>query len=106
MLAADVVVALTGQDPAAEWRGTYDTEAGADALLRECGGLAALAAQVAAAAGIAECPPAFAQRGDVALVSWLDVRALGVIMPDGVMVLGADGMHCMPARTIQRAWAV
>lgn len=43
--AADAVRALTGQDPAADLRGTYSTARGALRRLRALGGMQALAAQ-------------------------------------------------------------
>lgn len=106
MLAADVVQALTGQDPAAELRGRYSDDAGAEALIADAGSLGALAACVLAGQDIPECPPPFAQRGDIALVEWQGVQGLGVFTAEGVMVLGPSGLHAMPLSAVQRAWAV
>lgn len=49
--AADWAVALGLADPAAPWRGTYDDEAGADAVLARHGGLVALMAEGLEATG-------------------------------------------------------
>lgn len=109
MLAAEAVVALTGVDPVADLRGSYSDATGAGRVLGAAGGLLALVAKMADRAGIPECPPAFAQRGDVALVEWQGAQALGIVMPDGVMVLGRDEprmLHVIPASSIRFAWAV
>lgn len=42
LFAADHVLAITGQDPAAEWRGSYANELGAGRLLQRLGGVRTL----------------------------------------------------------------
>ncbi len=105
-LACDMVLALTGVDPIAEFRGSYNNEAGAEAILIHEGGLAALAERVAAAAGLGACHPGFAQRGDVALVEHGNTLAMGVIAGDSVAVPGPDGLHFLPLSVVLRAWSV
>lgn len=106
LLAADAVLAMTGTDPAGALRGAYSTEAEADALIAQYGGLEALAATLAAEVGLGDCAPAFAQRGDVALVTQGNMRALGVVVGDSVAVPAAQGLAFLPLDAIQRAWSV
>lgn len=105
-LAADLVLAMTGLDPIAAWRGLYDDEAAAEALLAEAGGLEALAARQAAEAGLGECHPRFAQRGDVALVRHGNALAMGVVVGEAVAVPGPEGLVFLTPDCIQRAWSV
>lgn len=42
---ADWILDQSGRDPMAEWRGAYDSESGADALIDEAGGLVQLFAR-------------------------------------------------------------
>lgn len=58
----DHVAAVTGIDPAAPWRGSYSDEAGAEAICREFGGVAALFAHGMARAGFI--------RADAASFGW------------------------------------
>lgn len=105
-LACDIVELLTGVDPMASLRGRYHDEAGAEALLAEAGGLADLAARLAREAGLGSCHPAFAQRGDVALVEHGNALALGVVAGDAVAVAGPEGTTFLPRETIRAAWSV
>jgi hypothetical protein len=68
LFAADAVLATTGADPAAEWRGRYDSEAEALELLG-ARGLEGTVADAMAAFGAPECPVLAAQRGDVVLAT-------------------------------------
>jgi len=105
-LAADAVLAFTGVDPMAALRGSYASEAEAEAILAGQGGLAELAARQAAAVGLGDCHPAFAQRGDVALVEHGNTLAMGVVVGAAVAVPGPDGLLFLPPAAIQRAWSV
>jgi hypothetical protein len=105
-LACDMVLALAGVDPMAEFRGGYSDEAGAEVILSSGGGLAVLADRVLLTAGLGACHPRFAQRGDVALVEHGNTRALGVIVGDSVAVPGPDGLSFLPLSFVLRAWSV
>lgn len=76
ILAADAVLAKTGTDPAAAWRGKYRTQLGGLRVLkRETGH----ADHVALAASLfAEVPAAMAQFGDLAVLESPFGPALGV----------------------------
>ena len=105
-LAADAVLMLTGVDPIARLRGTYASEAEAEALLNAHDGMEAMVASLSAAAGLGDCHPGFVQRGDVALVENGNALAMGVVTGDAVAVPGPDGMAFLPLTTILRAWSV
>jgi hypothetical protein len=65
-LAADAVLALTGRDPMAAYRGRYRSETGARRLLARHGGLEGLLRHVL---GEPMANPKLAQRGDVGLAA-------------------------------------
>jgi len=102
--AADAVLACTGQDLAAAWRGTYSTAAGAAALLHDLGGLQAVAAMAGPA-----IEPALAGAGDVGLLPAPDDAArqcLAVHSGTGWLVVGSAGLlHC-PPEAATSAWGV
>ncbi|WP_439547863.1 DUF6950 family protein [Falsiroseomonas sp.] len=102
--AADAVLACTGQDPAAEWRGRYATEAEADAIIGTAGGLAELVARAQAQRGAGECAVAHAQRGDTALVEYGNTLMMGVVLGDLVAVPGLNGLVFLKLRAARRAW--
>tara|TARA_R110000751_G_scaffold307640_1_gene430337 strand:- start:26960 stop:27394 length:435 start_codon:yes stop_codon:yes gene_type:complete len=104
--ASDVALALTGEDPAAWLRGRYEDEDTLDAILAERGGFEAAVDQTMADYGSPECPPAFAARGDWALVEVGNVTALGVVLDDRIAVTGLDGLRFIPLRYARRTWAI
>lgn len=106
LFACDAVMVMAGVDPAEGLRGTYRTERQADALIAQHGSLEALAAHQFALHGLGDCAPAFAQRGDVALVTQGNMLALGVVVGDSVAVPAAQGLAFLPLDAIQRAWSV
>ncbi len=102
--AADAIVACTGQDPAAEWRGRYGNETEAEAIILRAGGLAELVAGAQATRGAGECPVGQAQRGDTVLVQYGNTLMMGVVLGDLVAVPGLDGLVFLPLRAARRAW--
>lgn len=102
--AADAVLACTGQDPAAAWRGRYATEAEADAIIGAAGGLAELVTKAQADRGAGECPVEQAQRGDTALVAYGNSLMMGVVLGDLVAVPGLNGLVFLRLRAACRAW--
>ena len=106
LFACDAVRVVAGVDPADGLRGTYRTESGAELIIAQHGSLEALAANQFALHGLGDCAPAFAQRGDVALVMQGNMRALGVVVGDAVAVPAAQGLAFLPLAAIQRAWSV
>lgn len=84
--AADVVAAMTGSDPAADFRGRYDSEEGALAILDEYGSLEAI---ITAHCG-APVHPSAAMRGDVVIAE--------VVVPGGGRAEAAGictGLRCV-----------
>lgn len=104
--AADVAIALTGEDPAAWLRGLYDSEEALEAVLAERGGFEAAVAETMADFGAPECPPAFAARGDWALVAVGNQQMVGVVLGDRIAVTGLDGLRFVPLRLAARTWAI
>lgn len=106
MMAADVILATTGRDPAADWRATYADEAGAEAVIAPHGNLGGLLEHVMVDFGGRECPPAFAQRGDLALVQVGNEMMGGIVLDDRIAVPGLTGIGFVPRRLALRTWAV
>lgn len=105
-IACDWVLEMRGVDPMAAERGTYGTEAEYEAMTAAEGGLQAFVAARAERAGIAACPPAFAQRGDIALVRLGNQECLGIVAGRHVAVPTLGGLRLAPASAIACAWAV
>lgn len=69
MWVADWCVLVTGRDPAAAWRGRYDSERGYLRMIaRLPGGLIGMADRGAASVGIRQIDPAAARPGDVGAI--------------------------------------
>ncbi len=81
MFAADLVLRLTGQDLAAAWRGTYDTEEQANALLAEHGGVQGFLTQAFGFNGHRQLGTA--QRGDIMLIKYEGTYMAGVVDDSG-----------------------
>lgn len=100
--AADAVHALSLVDPAAGYRGTYSTAVEAARLLRDLGGLQALADR----AGVPVAPLG-ALPGDVGLVHDEQGReSLAVRHASGWLVPGAAGLALLPTSAASQAWSV
>lgn len=107
LFAADAVLAMTGTDPAAAWRGQWTSAREAFRLLRPLGGLAA----AAAGAGLPEVPPRMAQRGDVVLLrapgrAGSMRGALGVCLGERIAAPGGRGLVMAGLGEGVRAWRV
>jgi hypothetical protein len=104
----DLVAAMTGVDMAAEYRGRYNSQAGAVRVLRQAGGLERIAEKMAHRHELEEVKPAFAQRGDVAMLDTDDGPALGVVALDGRNALfsGPQGLRAVPVLSCRRAWRI
>ena len=100
--AADAVQALTGQDPAAHLRGQYDTAEGAARLLRELGGVRAVATTALGPA----VPVLRAAVGDVVLIHNAGRDLLGVCIGTAVLAPGPAGLGAVPLMSAQAAWKV
>lgn len=108
---ADGVLALTGVDLAAGFRGRYRTPFGALRCLRAASEIATVACameQAAKSHGMPEIAPAFAQRGDLVLVEREGEQSLGLVALDArrIAVIGDHGFVYLPRRRASRAWRV
>ena len=103
MFAADCVLAMTGEDPAVDFRKTYHTELGAARAIARSGGMAA-----GAAARLGESvAPAFASRGDVVLLSMGTREAYGICLGATVALpCEAGGVAFVPMTEALCAWRV
>lgn len=102
LFAAGAVNAVTGQDPAAAWRGGYDTKTGGLRLLQAAGYRDHFQATSAALEAIA---PSFAAAGDIAAVhDGAGQTALGVVQGEMVYVLRETGLGLVPRTSMFRAW--
>lgn len=104
-LAGRLVLALTGTDVAAPWRGRYTTRAGAIRAMQESG-FATLADLVASL--LPEIRPAQARIGDLAAFP-MDTpfgHALGVVNGERVFVLKENGIGTMGLLQATRAFRV
>jgi hypothetical protein len=99
--AADVRLALTGQDAAAAWRGRYKSGRGALRVMRRMG-FRTLEAGVTGILGAPLPTPLLAQRGDVVLYG----DALGVCIGATGLFLGPDGLVELPIAACRLAWRV
>ncbi|HDC4767577.1 TPA: hypothetical protein O8U57_001692 [Enterobacter asburiae] len=101
LFAADCAEAMTGDNFADGWRGTYDSETGAKkALLRGGGSLEKVLAKY-----LDEVPVKMAQRGDIAVVENMGTRCAGVIYGGAVWVPGEMGLVCLRIKPLS-TWRV
>jgi hypothetical protein len=115
---ADAILAFTGHDLAAAFRGEYTTEAEALALIKSVTGGTTVedaAAWCAKEAGLAEWAdkngkplPLFAQRGDLVVLANGGNLIAGVVHLNGhhVISVGSGGLLRLPLRSAKRAWKV
>lgn len=101
LFAADCAEAMTGENFADGWRGTYDCETGAKkALLRGGGSLEKVLAKY-----LDEVPVKMAQRGDIAIVENAGTRCAGVIYGGAVWVPGETSLVCLRVKPLS-TWRV
>ena len=106
MFAADAVLALTGFDPAAQWRGRYSTKEEAEALLHEFGGVPGLITKGLGIEGHDKVLKA--KRGDVVMVSTdaglaggvIDDRGTGIAVPTPE----GNGWKRLPLSSAVKVW--
>lgn len=100
LFGADCVLAQTDYDPAAGLRGTYSDAAGAARVIRDLGGLRAIAA---ARLG-AEVTPLLAQPGDIGLVMSGGRECFAVCTGDAWIAPSIDGLEHVPMACAMTAW--
>jgi len=110
LAACSIVQAITGTDPAAQFRGRYTTARGALRALRSAGydDLEAAAAALAEEHGFREIAPALAQRGDLLLADTRYGPALGAVDLSGKhgLFAGQSGAVRISVSAARRAWRV
>jgi hypothetical protein len=110
LFACDAILAMTGVDVATQFRGKYTDPVEAAHLLRQldCYGIDEMAEWIAEAYDCREIPPAFAQRGDVALLRELERYSLGVVSLDGTEIIapGPDALASVGLLRALRAWRI
>lgn len=110
LFACDCIKAMTGDDPAAWFRGRYDSEKAAYAALKEFagGGLLETAITITQALGYPSQKTSFAQRGDIALAGTQYGQTLGIVALDGLHVWMADvkGLSQIPLKDAVHSWRV
>lgn len=104
LLAADCVLAMTGVDIAAEFRGRYKTARGARKVMR--GDMAQMMARVSQTYGMPAIPPLAAQRGDMVMIDTPLGDALGICVGSRVACAGPDGLVYVPIAQALLAWRV
>jgi hypothetical protein len=89
LFAADCIEAMTGEDPAAAFRGRYRSLNGGLKALRKAGHADHVAL---ATALLDEVAPAFAQAGDLAMIATPEGAAMGIVQGHRVYVLRPEGL--------------
>lgn len=111
LFACDAVLAMTGKDPAASFRGKYKTKRGAYGALKRFagGGLKETFAKLADQFGFIQLDnAAFAKRGDVVLLDTPEGDALAVVDLTGrhCLVVSEKGLITKPLSDATCAWAI
>jgi hypothetical protein len=106
LFAADWALLFTGQDPAADLRGTYGSALTAKRLLDRAGGVVSLADKALLRCGWVPTPPTKAQRGSIAALGPPDSASLGVIIHPGVVGPGPCGLVFLPRSVVTHTWTL
>lgn len=103
---AGAVEAMTGEDLASEWRGTYEDADGAIAALSQWGSLETMLEAMATEFGWHEVGPKYVKRGDILLLSGIGDRDVpGIYMlPIASAFVEGHGLFGFSRSTIARAW--
>lgn len=97
------VLAMTGHDFAAPYRGRYTTLRGGLRILRKDGFTDHVAL---ASSSLSEKPVALAQEGDGACVGTPDGPALGIVQGAQIYFLSPSGLGLVPLTSAQMVWEV
>lgn len=100
VFAASCVEAVTGEDPAADLRGTYSTAFEAADVLQGLGGLESIAdARLGPPVN-----PKLAQVGDIAMCQVEGRDALAVVMGSHLLAPGESGLVPVPILEARKVW--
>lgn len=105
MFACAGIEAITGNDPAALWRGNYSTALGAARIFKLYGGFESMVQTVAAANDFAEISVKHAQRGDLVLRDGKWPTA-GLCCGRLSAFVGPDHLIFSPTAECRRAWRI
>jgi hypothetical protein len=108
MTAADILLAYTGVDFAAEFRGAYSSALGSRRMTAGfLGGLDGLVEEVCRKHGLPEVSVSHAMRGDVAYFE-VDPQfpCVGIINGAEAIVPGEAGLRGLKTKTAKRIWRV
>lgn len=103
LFAADAVLAMTGKDPMAEFRGRYDSQIGALRLISDMG---KDSLGDAVATMLDEIEPARLSRGDVGLFDGVEGPFLAIVQGVSAVAPGADGLTHVKTVTALRGFRV
>lgn len=109
LMAADMIYAITADDPAASFRGTYSTEAEAAELIASHGSLKKLVQSIATPRGWISTKPALARRGDLVMFTSpvTNQPALGICLGrDSVFPSASGGLGFVNTTECSAAWRV
>lgn len=110
LFVADGVLAMTGVDIAASFRGKYHDETSCTALLAGMGyaSISAMLAPELASWQLAPIRPSFAQRGDIVAYDMEGEPALALVSLDGGYArgVGERGLSVLPTLQAVKAWRV
>ncbi|EPK7283758.1 DUF6950 family protein [Citrobacter farmeri] len=101
LFAADCTQAMCGDDYAADWRGTYDSETGAKKAILTGGGTL----EKVISKYLDEVPVKLAQRGDIAIVENGGAKCAGVVYSGSVWVPGENGLVSLRVKPLS-VWRV
>lgn len=102
LFCADAALAMTGEDVAAVWRGTYSDEAGAAAILEDKGGIEAFVTSILGAPTGALC----ARQGDICLLQGKKGLLIGVCVGAEVAAPGDAEQILFPLANALKSWKV
>lgn len=110
LFVCNCILAITGDDPAAAFRGKYDSEETAQAALFDFagGGLQETAEKICQDLHYHETPVAYISRGDVVLVDLPTGITLGIVSLNGreALIAAPQGLQNIPLRLAVKAWRV
>jgi hypothetical protein len=111
LFTCDAVMAMTGHDMAAWYRGRYRTRKEALTLIRERTGRAsvkAVAMHAAQECGLEAVPVALARRGDMALIGTGSNACMGIVSLSGLDVMAVYGRQIVRValRSATMAWRI
>lgn len=103
LFAADSTLAITGKDFAAKYRGVYNDETSALALIGKFGSLEQLCSTLT---GIAPIAASYADVGDVVLAKYAGRELLAVANGIHVLAVGSEGIIMLPLSTCTKTWKI